>query len=133
MVKAGLFDQPQKTKTKSKKMKTINSFTAILCAMTLLGGISVACAAAEADETKTVTGEAKCATCLLKEKGDTHQTAIQVKEGDKTVTYYLVANDVSKKLDKKVCEKPEKVTATGTVKTVDGKLQFTATKIERAT
>ena len=132
MVKAGLFDQPQKTKTKSKKMKTINSFTAILCAMTLLGGISVALAA-EADETKTVTGEAKCATCLLKENSDAHQTAIQVKESEKTVTYYLVANDVSKKLDKKVCEKPEKVTATGTVKTVGGKLQLTATKIEPAT
>jgi hypothetical protein len=98
--------------------------------MTVLGGISVARAA---DETKTVTGEAQCATCQLKEKSDAHQTAIQVKEGEKTVTYYLVANDVSKKFDKKVCEKTEKVTATGTVKTVDGKLQFTATKIERAT
>jgi hypothetical protein len=98
--------------------------------MTVLGGITVARAA---DEAKTITGEAKCAACLLKEKSDTHQTAIQVKEGEKMVTYYLVANDVSKKVDDKVCEKPEKVTATGTVKTVDGKLQFTATKIERAT
>ena len=86
----------------------------------------------EADAAKTITGEAKCATCFLKETTDVHQTAIQVKEGDKTVTYYLVANDVAKKYDKKVCEKAEKVTATGTVKTVDGKLQLTATKIEPA-
>jgi RecG-like helicase len=86
----------------------------------------------EADAAKTITGEVKCAKCLLKEKTDTHQTAIQVKEGDKTVTYYLVANDVIKKYDKNVCEKSEKVTATGTVKTVDGKLQLTATKIEPA-
>ena len=86
----------------------------------------------EADAAKTITGEAKCATCFLKETTDVHQTAIQVQEGDKTVTYYLVANDVAKKYDKKVCEKAEKVTATGTVKTVDGKLQLTATKIEPA-
>jgi len=110
----------------------MKSLTAVLCALVLLGGLSVARAAAEGDETKTITGEAKCAKCLLKEKTDTHQTAIQVKDGDKTVTYYLVANDVAKKYDKKVCEKAQKVTATGKVKTVDGELQFTATKIEPA-
>ena len=114
-------------------MKTMKSLTAVLCALALLGGVSVARATAdEADAAKTITGEAKCAKCLLKETIDVHQTAIRVKEGDKTVTYYLVANDVAKKYDKKVCEKAEKVTATGTVKTVDGKLQLTATKIEPA-
>ena len=114
-------------------MKTMKSFTAVLCALALLGGVSVARATPdEADAAKTTTGEAKCAKCLLKEKTDTHQTAIQVKEGDKTVTYYLVSNDVTKKYDKKVCEKAEKMTTTGTVKTVDGKLQLTATKIEPA-
>ena len=65
----------------------------------------------------------------MKEKTDTHQTAIQVEEGEKTVT---VANDVAKDYDKKVCQKAEKVSATGTVKTVDGKLQLNATKIEPA-
>jgi len=109
-------------------MKTIKSISAIACALALLGSISLA----RADESKTISGEAKCTKCLLKEKPGTHQTAIQVKEGEKTVTYYLVANDVAKKYDKKVCEKAEKVTATGTVKTVDGKLQLTATKIEPA-
>jgi len=110
-------------------MNTIKSVSAIVCALALLGSVSIARAA---DESKTVTGEAKCAKCLLKEKTDTHQAAIQVKEGDKSVTYYLVANEASKAYDKKVCEKAEKVTATGTVKTVDGKLQLTATKIEPA-
>lgn len=108
-------------------MKTIKSISAIACVLALLASVSLARAV---DESKTITGKAKCAKCLLKEKTDVHQTAIQVKNGDKTVTYYLVANDVAKKYDKKVCEKAEKVTATGTVKTVDGKLQLTATKIE---
>lgn len=125
--------QRRKTKNKSEIMKTMKSFTAVLCALALLGGVSAVRATAdEADAAKTITGDAKCAKCLLKQTTDVHQTAIQVKEGDKTVTYYLVANDVAKKYDKKVCEKAEKVTAAGTVKTVDGKLQLTATKIEPA-
>lgn len=111
-------------------MKTKKSFTAVLCALTLLGGMSVAHAAAdEAKSAKTTTGEAKCAKCALKEK-DTCQTVVQVKKGDKTLTYYVVDNDVAKAFHKNICEKPAKAIATGTVKTVEGKLQLTATKIE---
>ena len=81
------------------------------------------------DKEKTIKGEGQCAKCSLKETKEC-QTAIKVKTGDKTVTYYLVQNDVAKKFHKSICQSTEKVTATGTVKEVDGKQEFTATKIE---
>jgi len=81
---------------------------------------------------KTITGEAKCAKCMLKES-DKCQTVIQVenKKG-KTINYYLTQNDVSKAFHANVCQEAKKVTATGTVKKVDGKNEFTASKIELA-
>ncbi|PYL01506.1 MAG: hypothetical protein DME19_01510 [Verrucomicrobia bacterium] len=84
---------------------------------------------ARADDEKTITGEGKCAKCALKETKSC-QNAIQVKEGDKTVTYYLVQNDVSKKFHENICQETKKVKATGTVKEVDGKKELTPTKIE---
>jgi len=79
---------------------------------------------------RTLTGEAKCAKCALKQ-GDKCQTVIQVenKKG-KTVTYYLTENDVSKDFHSKVCKESKKVTATGKVKKVDGKQELTLSKIE---
>ncbi len=90
-----------------------------------------------ADETKakekTITGEAKCAKCSLKE-GDKCQTVIQVEnKNGKTVNYYLAANDVSKDFHSNVCKETKKVKATGTVAKVDGKNELTATKIEVVT
>jgi len=70
----------------------------------------------------TITGMGKCA----KE----HQTAVQVDEGGKTVTYYLAENDVSKSFHTKICSKAAKIKVTGEVKKVDGQLQMTASKID---
>jgi Family of unknown function (DUF6370) len=81
-----------------------------------------------ADEV-TITGEGKCAKCALKET-DECQNVIQVKKDDKTITYYLVENDVSKKFHHNLCKASMKIKAIGTVKEVDGKMQLTATKIE---
>lgn len=78
---------------------------------------------------RTITGEAKCAKCMLHE-GTKCQTVIQAKnKKGSEVTYYLAANDVSKPVGKKVCHNAETVTVTGTVKEVDGKNELTATKI----
>jgi hypothetical protein len=81
---------------------------------------------------QTITGEAKCAKCMLHE-GDKCQTVIQAenKKG-KMVNYYLAENDVSKGFHDNVCKEAKKVTATGTVKKVDGKNEFTVTKIDLA-
>lgn len=83
------------------------------------------------DKTVTVTGEGKCAKCAMHETA-TCQNAIQVKEGSKTVTYYLAKNDMSKEFHENLCHGPKNVTATGTVKEVDGKKELTVTKIELA-
>ena len=82
-------------------------------------------------EEKTITGEAKCAKCALKET-EQCQSVIQTKEGDKTVTYYLANNDVAKGFHEKCCKAPVKATATGQVKEKEGKMWLKATKIDVA-
>lgn len=81
---------------------------------------------------QTINGEAMCAKCSLKEASKC-QTVIQAKDAEgKTVTYYLAQNQVAKDFHDNVCKGAKKVTATGTVASVDGKEQLTATKIELA-
>jgi hypothetical protein len=92
--------------------------------------ISLAIPSIAADE-KTITGEGKCGKCALKETAKC-QNVIQAKEDGKTVTYYLAKNDVSDKFHENLCKETKKVTATGSVKEVDGKKELTATKIELA-
>ena len=101
----------------------------VLAALVIAGLTAALTMKARADDEKTITGEGKCAKCALKETKSC-QNAIQVKEGDKTVTYYLVQNDVSKKFHENICQETKKVKATGTVKEVDGKKELTPTKIE---
>ena len=79
----------------------------------------------------TISGESKCAKCILKE-GDKCQNTIQTTEHGKKVTYYLADNDVSKNFHEDLCKEAKKVTATGTVTEVDGKKELTASKIELA-
>jgi len=77
----------------------------------------------------TLTGEAKCAKCLLKET-DKCQTALQVEKKGKTMTYYLADNDATKAFHENVCKEAKKVTVTGKLEKVDGKKGIAATKIE---
>lgn len=91
--------------------------------------VALTLSANAAEESKTLTGEGKCAKCALKE-AKSCQNALQVKDGEKTVTYYLTQNDVSKKFHENICSGPKKITVTGTVKEVDGKKELTPTKIE---
>ena len=96
----------------------------------LVAGITMAFTPkARAADSKTLTGEGKCAKCALKET-EKCQNTVTVKEGNKSVTYYMVENEVSKDFHSNICKGPKKVKATGTVKEVDGKMQLTPTKIE---
>lgn len=79
----------------------------------------------------TITGEGKCAKCILKET-EKCQNAIQTTEDGKKVTYYLTDNKVSKDFHEDLCKEAKKVTATGTVKEVDGKKELTVSKIKLA-
>src|SRR6266545_7139383 len=96
----------------------------------LVAGIAMAFTpkALAADAT-TITGEGKCGKCALKETKECQNT-VTVKEGGKSVIYYLVHNDVSKEFHENICKGTKQVKATGTVKEVDGKMQLTPTKIE---
>ena len=79
----------------------------------------------------TITGDGKCAKCMLKETAKC-QTVIQTEQNGKTETYYLAKNDVSDNFHENVCKDTKKITATGTVKEVDGKKELVASKIELA-
>ncbi|MEO7097973.1 MAG: DUF6370 family protein [Luteolibacter sp.] len=88
--------------------------------------------ASAADETKakpvTLEGTATCAKCDLGTEKEC-ATVLQVKEGDKTVTYNL-AGKVDKEWHKKICKTPKEVKATGTVTDKDGKKTLDVTNIE---
>ena len=80
----------------------------------------------------TITGEGKCGKCSLKET-EKCQNVIQVEGKDgKKVNYYLAQNKISKDFHENLCKETKMVKATGTVKEVDGKKEFTAKKIELA-
>ncbi len=87
--------------------------------------------AAEKGKEVTITGEGMCAKCALHQTKEC-QNAIQVEKNGKTITYYLAQNDVSKDFHDNICKENKKITATGTVKKVDGKMELTPTKIELA-
>ena len=95
-------------------------------------GILVSFTAFSADkEAKEITikGEGKCGKCALKETSSC-QNVIAVEKGKNKGTYYLAENKVSKDFHDTICKESKQVKATGTVKEVDGKKEFTATKIE---
>ena len=82
-------------------------------------------------------GEGMCAKCALHEKDACQNVVIVKKEGEKDKTYYIVHDTVAKKAHGSMgfCraskENPAKVKITGTCKEEDGKLVFTAEKIEK--
>jgi hypothetical protein len=85
----------------------------------------------EGGKSVTITGEGKCGKCALNETAKC-QNVIQVEKDGKKITYYLAQNEKSKAFHENLCKESKKVTATGTVKEVDGKKVLTVTKIELA-
>lgn len=89
--------------------------------------------AAKAAKEVTLTGTMVCAKCGLKEAGIKKCTnAIQVKEGDKTVTYFLDDQGNGESYHEGLCGGGTKEGAkvTGTVSEKDGKKWVKVTKIE---
>jgi hypothetical protein len=102
----------------------------------LLLALAVPSFAADAEKSaakeKTISGEAKCAKCALKETDKCQNVIETTDKAGKKVVYYVVKNDVANNFHENVCKEAKKVKATGTVKTVDGKKELTASKIELA-
>ena len=88
------------------------------------------------DKQVTVTGEGKCAKCMLKEADAKEcKTVIEVDkrgkdERGRKEEYYVVDNEVSKAFHEDVCHAAKKVKATGTVSKSGRKMELTLTKNE---
>jgi hypothetical protein len=101
----------------------------------LFSGLGLLRADDKAEKT-TLKGDGMCAKCALAEK-DSCQNVVIVTKDDVKKTYYIVHDSVAKKAHgslgfcKASKEKPAKVKITGTFKEEDGKLIFTAEKIEK--
>ncbi len=87
-----------------------------------------------ADDKKEVTlkGTILCAKCALKEKGVTKcTTAIQVKEGEKTVTYYFDDKGTKEEYHEPVCGGERKTgSVVGVVHKHDDKMMIKPSKVE---
>ena len=89
-------------------------------------------AAQEKAKEVTLKGTILCAHCALGE-GDQCTTAIQVKEGDKLVTYLLDDKGVGESYHEAVCGGARKEgTVIGTVQEREGKKYIKPTKVEYA-
>ena len=106
-------------------------FAAIAVVAALGLGAASAALAADKPAEVTLTGEVKCASCLLK-KADAkgcQDVLVVTDKGGKTTEYYLTKNAVAEKIGMS-CSAPKKAVATGTVSEKDGKKWLTASKIE---
>jgi hypothetical protein len=102
-----------------------------LVVLALLGFVVAGLRAQEKKET-TLKGTILCAMCALKETSQC-QTAIQVKEGNKLVTYYFLDKGDAESYHDAVCGGERKEgTVTGTLSTKDGKQYITPKKVEYA-
>jgi hypothetical protein len=121
-----------RTSVKLKREIIMKKLSLLVTAITGLVLLAVATPVSGAEQPDgkeiKVKGEAKCAMCMLKE-GDKCQTVIQSEKNGKTVTYYLADNEAAKSFHEDVCHSAKKVTATGTVKKVNGKQELSVTKI----
>ena len=88
-------------------------------------------AVAADDKEKTITGDATCAKCALKET-KTCQNVVLVKSGDKVTKYYMSnENAVAKENHAKAgfCKSENKVKVVGVVSEKDGKMFIAPTAI----
>jgi hypothetical protein len=110
----------------------MRKFFPLLAVAVFFSGLAYAFAAGD----KTITGDAVCAKCALKE-APSCQNVVLVKEGDKEVKYYLEGAE-SKKAHHElgICgakkDSPVKVKVTGTCEKKGDKLVITVSKIEKS-
>jgi Family of unknown function (DUF6370) len=100
-------------------------------AVALVLSLQAADAKKEADKEVTLTGKLVCGKCTLKETAEC-SNVLQVKDGDKTVNYYLDDTGNKEKYHKDICAKDssKEVKITGTVTEKDKKKYIKATKVE---
>ena len=99
--------------------------------MLALAGVFALSLTGFAEDKKEVklSGDMVCGKCKLKETKEC-SNVLQVKDGDKTVTYYLDDKGAKEDYHKMCCTKTAKVTVTGEVSEKDGKKMVKVTKVE---
>ena len=106
---------------------------AMLAAVVVAAGLWAFGAVASAEDKKEVklSGTLVCGSCALNETKKC-SNVLQVKEGDKTVNYFLDDKGNGEAYHEGVCggDKVEGVTVTGTVTEKDGKKYVKPTKVE---
>jgi len=110
-------------------MKTFVSFSACFAGAVLLASLLLA-----DDKSKEVTlkGTLMCAKCALGETSDC-TTAIQVKEGEKLVTYYLDDKGAGEEYHEPICSGAKKEgTVVGAVSEKEGKKYIKPSKVTYA-
>lgn len=108
--------------------------TAISALLTVVGIallLSTLQAAEEKEKEVTLKGTILCAKCALKEV-DKCTTAIQVKEGGKTVTYYFHDKGADEEYHDAICTGSKEGTVTGVLHDHNGKKYITPKKVEYA-
>jgi hypothetical protein len=112
-------------------MRILTNRLALLVAATIaIVGAGVV-RAEDAPKEVTLTGTMQCAKCSLHEAGVTTCTdVLTVKDGDKTVNYYII-QDGKVKTASHVCkDSKDGVSVTGVVSEKDGKKTIAASKID---
>lgn len=80
------------------------------------------------DKAVTLKGDGKCGKCALK-KTEKCQNVVEVKDGDKTVVYFL-KGEASDKFHSQICSSTKKVELTGVVSEVEGQKWVTVKTIK---
>jgi hypothetical protein len=115
----------------ASRRSTMRKLFPLLAVAVFFSGLTYAFAAGD----KTITGDAVCGKCALKETASC-QNVVFVKEGDKEVKYYLEGPESKKAHGAMgICtakkDSPVKVKVTGTCEKKDDKLVITVSKIEK--
>jgi hypothetical protein len=102
----------------------------LLLSLAVVFALALTAGAEEGKEVKK-TGKLVCGKCTLKEC-DACTNVLQVKEGDKTVSYFLKDEGNKASYHKPICPpgKEKEVTVTGKLATKDGKKWITDPKVE---
>jgi hypothetical protein len=112
-------------------MKFWSLLVALLALMLVTGLQADEKKADKADKEVTLKGTLVCGKCTLKET-DECSNVLQVKEGDKTVNYYIDDDGKKEKYHKGICPPDSKkdATVTGVVSEKDGKKHIKASKVD---
>ncbi len=113
-----------------KKFWILGAILTVAVVLVLVGAVTAA------DQEKTLTGTLACGKCTLKDKdgkplASECTNVLQVKEGDKTVNYFLQDDGKGADYHKGICPggKTAEVTVTGVVSEKDGKNYIKPSKV----